>query len=202
MAGVHGRPCSGTVGTMTFRLPAALQQPDDDAALALLTRYFGRPYLAIGCAEGANFDTWVPGSDPDRFTSDDLIAIKFLSVEAPPAAVRTLLRDGSEQFSRLLVDLGPDRDLVDEQQPLSGAWPGWRLMGSFARFLESLRQPPPSCSPANDPDCGRSGTASSRASPTRSRCNGNRCARPFALTTAPFMTDYCDYETRQVYLNR
>ncbi|MGW3895701.1 DUF6308 family protein [Micromonospora profundi] len=113
---------------MTFRLPNALQQSDDAAAIALLKRYYGDPYLGTGCAEGAHFDTWATDSDPMRFTADDLIAIKFLSVEAPRTAVRALLRDRSDEFSKLLVDLGPDRDLANEDDILDADWAGWPIM--------------------------------------------------------------------------
>ncbi|RAO63878.1 DUF6308 family protein [Micromonospora saelicesensis] len=113
---------------MTFRLPQALQESDDADAIALLKRYYGDPYLGIGCADGAYFDTWATDSDPMRFTADDLIAIKFLSVEAPKTAVRALLRDRSGEFSQLLVDLGPDRDLANEDKPFGHTWAGWRIM--------------------------------------------------------------------------
>ncbi|GAA2341321.1 DUF6308 family protein [Dactylosporangium salmoneum] len=113
---------------MTWRLPDALQTADDNAAVGLLTRYFGRPYLSPGCADGAYFDSWATESDPFRFTADDLIAIKFLSVEAPKTAVRELLRDRADEFSNLLINLGTDRDLACEQQPLDDGWAGWPLM--------------------------------------------------------------------------
>ncbi|MEU5785304.1 DUF6308 family protein [Micromonospora lupini] len=113
---------------MTFRLPEALQKSDDADAIALLKRYYGVPYLGAGCADGAHFDTWATNSDPMRFTADDLVAIKFLSVEAPKTAVRALLRDRSAKFSALLVDLGPDRDLVYEDELLDSTWAGWQMM--------------------------------------------------------------------------
>ncbi|MGC5379339.1 DUF6308 family protein [Micromonospora sp. DT68] len=113
---------------MTFRLPDALQTSDDTAAITLLKRYYGVPYLGPGCADGAYFDTWATASDPMRFTADDLIAIKFLSVEVPKTAVRALLRDRSDEFSGLLVDLGSDRDLANEDNSLAPTWAGWRIM--------------------------------------------------------------------------
>jgi hypothetical protein len=119
---------------MTFRLPDALQTPDDRAAISVLTRYFGQPYLSPGCADGAYFDTWTLESDPFRFTADDLIAIKFLSVEAPKTAVRELLRERSDEFTTLLADLGADRDLADEAKPLEAGWPGWRLMDDLRKI--------------------------------------------------------------------
>ncbi|MGA3486707.1 DUF6308 family protein [Micromonosporaceae bacterium DT55] len=112
---------------MTFRLPEALQTSDDATAIALLRRYYGAPYLGAGCADGAHFDTWATDSDPMRFTADDLLAVKFLSVEAPKTAVRALLRDRADEFAALLMELGPDRDLADEDKPLDNSWPGWRL---------------------------------------------------------------------------
>jgi hypothetical protein len=113
---------------MTFRLPVALSQSDDDAALDLLRRYFGRPYLSRGCADGAYFDGWAAGGDPMCFTADDLLAVKFLSVEAPKSAVRELLRDRKDVFAKLLTAVGPDRDLVDEAEPLTDGWLGWGRM--------------------------------------------------------------------------
>lgn len=116
---------------VTFRLPEALQTSDDAAAIALLKRYYGDPHLSIGCADGAHFDTWATGSDPMHFTADDLIAIKFLSVEAPKTAVRALLRDRADEFSGLLVDLGPDRDLTNEDKLPGHTWAGWRIMDAL-----------------------------------------------------------------------
>jgi len=121
-----GRP--GTFRITTFQLPEALHTPDDEKAVGLLRRYFGEPYLSPGCAEGAYFDTWTPDTDPFRFTADDLIAIKFLSVDVPTTAVRELLRDRADEFTKLLVELGPDRDLAYEHGPLDDEWPGCRLM--------------------------------------------------------------------------
>ena len=118
---------------MTFRLPEALQDPDDAAALKLLWRYFGRPYLGPGCADGAYFDTWAPETDPFRFTADDLLAVKFLSIEVPKPAVRALLRDRADEFAELLRELEPDRDLADEG-PLPDKWVGWTLMTELCRI--------------------------------------------------------------------
>jgi hypothetical protein len=114
--------------TMDLRLPLALQASDDDAARSLLRRYFGSPYRGPRSAVGAEFDAWAPGGDPNRFEADDLLAITFLSVRVPTEAVRKLLRDRADEFSGLLVELGPDRDLADEPEPLVDSWVGWELM--------------------------------------------------------------------------
>ncbi|GIJ51652.1 hypothetical protein Val02_85380 [Virgisporangium aliadipatigenens] len=113
---------------MGFRLPEALQKPDDTPAIDLLLRYYGRPYLSAGCATGAYFDTWTAESDPTRFTAEDLVAVTFLSVQVPPMAALRLLRDRSEEFTVMLAALGPDRDLAHEAEPLADDWAGWTLM--------------------------------------------------------------------------
>jgi hypothetical protein len=67
-----------------FQLPEALQTDEDRSALTLLGRYFG----ADGPAYiGADFDTWdasgTRADDHDRFTSDDVVSLSFLSVPVP-----------------------------------------------------------------------------------------------------------------------
>lgn len=114
---------------MSFRLPQALQTDDNGPALHLLHRYFG----ASGPAYlGAEFDTWGKPDDvdpePDRFTADDVVALSFLSVPVGGLAARQLLRDRAGQFTQLLTELGADRELADEAEPLDGDWVGWRLM--------------------------------------------------------------------------
>lgn len=118
---------------MTFRLPTALSDPEDDTvALGLLRRYYGEVFCGQGSATGAAFDTWdstgTRQADADRFTADDLIAVTFLSVDTPAPAAKALLRDRADQFSAFLVEIGPDRDLVNEDDPLLDHWVGWRLM--------------------------------------------------------------------------
>jgi hypothetical protein len=77
-------------------------------------------------------------SDANRFTADDLVAVTFLSVDIPRIRRRELLRDRTDEFTRLLVALGPDRDLVDERDPLHDSWPGWDLMHAL-RGLPGVR---------------------------------------------------------------
>ena len=119
---------------MAMTLPRALQDPDDTAALRLLHRYYGGEGVTTPHG-GAAFDTWdstgTRARDADRFTADDVIAVTFLSVTVPPTAARRLLVDDTEQFTQLLRDLGPDRDLVDLDTPLVDDWVGWSLMGAL-----------------------------------------------------------------------
>ncbi|MFF5075817.1 DUF6308 family protein [Actinoplanes sp. NPDC000266] len=113
-------------------VPDALSTPDDQPAVALLRRYFGDPLTGGGAAVGAAFDDWDSTgariADADRFTADDLVAVTLLSVRVQPGAAVVLLRDRAAEFGGLLTELGPDRDLVDEEEPLTGdGWAGWRL---------------------------------------------------------------------------
>ena len=105
---------------MTYRLPTTVSERDDARAVAYLERYFGRPYT------GAHFDEW-PERAPDRFTADDLVAVSFLSVFVPPMAARELLLTAADRFADLLAAIGPDRDLVEEVDPVGPEWPAWRL---------------------------------------------------------------------------
>lgn len=79
----------------TLRLPATLATGSDAAAVAALTKYYGRPYLGEGAYVGAQFDSWSSTGDrageADRFTADDLVAVTFLSVQIPPTAARAIL---------------------------------------------------------------------------------------------------------------
>lgn len=116
---------------MTFHLPEALAVPDDDQALRLIHSYYGWPDGSGEPATGALFDGWDSAGtrdrDSDRFTADDLVAITFLSVSVPGRTARDLLRDRADALSALLAEVGPDRDLVDEPDPLTPCWPAWRL---------------------------------------------------------------------------
>ena len=49
-------------------------------------------------------------------------------MNATADAARALPRDRPDEFAKLLVAVGPVRDLAGEQQPLGASWPGWHLM--------------------------------------------------------------------------
>jgi Family of unknown function (DUF6308) len=120
---------------VSFRLPVALHGQDNDAALALLGRYYGPVFGAPLFYGGAAFDTWdstgTRAADVDRFTADDLVAITFLSVEASANAAHALLHSRRGEFSDLLIAVGPDRDLVDEPEPFGEGSPQWGLMAAL-----------------------------------------------------------------------
>ncbi|MEV8517460.1 DUF6308 family protein [Dactylosporangium sp. NPDC051484] len=121
---------------MTWQLPEALQPNDDERAVALLRAYYrrdgGRP---LGVAyTGARFDDWdstgTRARDTDRFTADDLVALRFLSIKVTAETVGALLCDRAEEFNDLLKHIGPDHDLADlPDSELAGGsqWPAWRL---------------------------------------------------------------------------
>ncbi|UWP83093.1 DUF6308 family protein [Dactylosporangium fulvum] len=121
---------------MTWRLPDALQPNDDDRAVALLRAYYrrdeGRP---LGVAyTGARFDCWdstgTRARDTDRFTADDLVALRFLSIKVTADTVGALLCDRADEFNDLLEQVGQDRDLADlPDTELAGGsqWPAWWL---------------------------------------------------------------------------
>lgn len=115
-----------------MRLPQALTQEDNTAALDLLHCYYGKgPHAHHRPFTGAWFDSWdstgTRAQDVDRFTADDLVAVSFLSVDIPALAAKALLDVESDAFSLLLAELGPDRDLAEETDPWSNNWAGWRL---------------------------------------------------------------------------
>ncbi len=109
---------------MTYRLPTALAD-DDSRAVTYLRTYYG---LDGGPAyTGSYFDAWGPTQDSDRFTAEDVVAVSFLSVFVPPMAAHRLLVTEADRYAELLHSLGPDRDLVDEDEPIDASWPARRL---------------------------------------------------------------------------
>ncbi|WP_244427462.1 DUF6308 family protein [Gordonia amarae] len=121
---------TGHDGEQAMQIPHALQSDDPTRAKNVLQAYFGDPYLHDGFT-GASFDSWdslgTRDADANVFTADDLIAVTLLSVNAGPRAAQALLRDRRAEFSPLLAEIGPDRDLADEPGPITPAWPAWRL---------------------------------------------------------------------------
>ncbi|MFF3228784.1 DUF6308 family protein [Nocardia suismassiliense] len=99
---------------------------------------FRQPYLQGECFAGAYFDNWARRSDEaNRFTADDLVAVTFLSVRVPPLAARALLDTHADRYAALLAQIGPDRDLADEPQAPTPAWPAWQF-GDELRALPRI----------------------------------------------------------------
>ncbi|WP_298992778.1 DUF6308 family protein [uncultured Pseudokineococcus sp.] len=118
-----------------MKLPAALQTDDDNAALALLQRYYGATLDGHSGFTGSAFDTWDPSgtraASADVFTSDDVTAASLLSVQVRGRAAHELLVRRAAEFSDLLVEVGPDRDLVDVDEEILSPWPGSRLLAAL-----------------------------------------------------------------------
>ncbi|MFH5212252.1 DUF6308 family protein [Antrihabitans sp. NCIMB 15449] len=117
---------------MLLTLPSTLQTSDDGSAIDSLRRYYGHPYLDEGrCYVGAYYDSWdthkSTADDSDRFTADDLIAVTFLSVNVKPLAARQILATHADRYTDLLAQIGPDRNLTDESDTPTPAWPAWQL---------------------------------------------------------------------------
>jgi hypothetical protein len=118
---------------MAFQLPRSLQTPDNQDALRYLRSYYEvRPVTPLGMRNtGARFDSWdstgTRDADANRFTSDDLVAVTFLSVAVPPRSAWELLCGRPDDFSHLLAQI-PDRDLAEvSPDEIGPGWPAWRL---------------------------------------------------------------------------
>jgi hypothetical protein len=112
----------------TFTVPQALLPGNKATAVALLRGYFDiDAFHAGGGFTGALFDTWDPtrtrAAFPDTFTADDLQAVAFLSADIGVRAAVELLDRQRARFETLLQAVGPDRDLVDEGEPITHSWP-------------------------------------------------------------------------------
>lgn len=115
-----------------LQLPRLLRSADDSRAIDVLTKYYSLgAYAGPKYYTGAYFDTWdsagTRARDADRFTADDMVAVSLLSVSVPAAAAISLLDTEAGKFADLLIQLGPDRDLVTETSPWSDDWAGWQL---------------------------------------------------------------------------
>lgn len=120
------------VEQMSIRLPRVLRDGDDAAAVDVLQEYFTRPLRKTGYLRtGALWDSWDPsgdrGRDADAFTAEDLVAVTLLAVQVPPQGAFFLLGESNASLNALLADVGPDRDLAGEADPLTPESPVWRL---------------------------------------------------------------------------
>lgn len=112
---------------MTFRLPTGLRDHDDKRCVSALQRYFhgepGRePFL------GRHFDTWGTRVD-NAYTSDDVVAVAFLSINVPSEAVTQLVADPPAALTDALAHSDcADRDLVEvDVEAITPAWAPWKL---------------------------------------------------------------------------
>ncbi|ELB91867.1 DUF6308 family protein [Rhodococcus opacus] len=117
---------------MTLRLPTTLATDSDAAAIAALTKYYGRPYLGDDAYVGAQFDSWSSTGDrageADRFTADDLVAAGVPVRAGPPdgGAGDPRHRDGGAERPSD-GDRPGSGPWFDEPAPLAPGWPAWDL---------------------------------------------------------------------------
>lgn len=115
-----------------IRLPKVLREGDDAAAVDILQEYFTRSVVKTGhIRTGARWDAWDPtgrrAADADVFTTDDLVAVTFLSVQIPAQGAWLLLGEHRDELARLLAAVGPDRDLVEEHDAITPESPVGQL---------------------------------------------------------------------------
>lgn len=115
---------------MTHQLPIALRDHDSARSLRALTRYYhgdgSRPSFT-----GRHFDTW-PQPDLYRFTSEDIVAVTFLSVDVPANLVPDLVQDPTGRLSDLLRDCPEDLTLAEvSPETIVPEWAPWRLWGEL-----------------------------------------------------------------------
>ncbi|MFD1814467.1 DUF6308 family protein [Rhodococcus gannanensis] len=117
---------------VALRLPKVLRDEDDDAAVDVLQEYFTRKLVKTGYLRtGALWDTFDPSGrrdiDRDVVTADDLVAVTLLSVKIPAQGALILLGDKSAELTSLLREVGEDRDLAVESDPITDESPMVRL---------------------------------------------------------------------------
>ncbi|MGW4481038.1 DUF6308 family protein [Rhodococcus triatomae] len=124
---------------VTVRLPKVLRGEDDAAAVDVLHEYFTRRLVKTGYLRtGALWDTFDPSgrreADRDVVTADDLVAVTLLSVKIPAQGALILLGDKRAELSSLLREVGEDRDLAGESDPLTEESPVSRLEAALTEI--------------------------------------------------------------------
>ncbi|MET3960607.1 hypothetical protein ABIE44_000541 [Marmoricola sp. OAE513] len=114
-----------------MKLPECLLPGAEERAVQVLRAYY-RPHQGARGYTGALFDGFDPNAsrtaNANCFTSDDLIAVTFLSVDVPPLAAHEILVNQRARFSALLDHLKPDLDFADVPDVSEDAfWPAWDL---------------------------------------------------------------------------
>ena len=111
-----------------MQLPEAVTSAHEPDAVALLRRYYQEVEPGFS---GRHFDGWDPAGrrsdDKNRFTSDDLVAVTFLSLAVPPRGAYRVLVTQRDELNALLAQV-PDVDLADVPEGvIDEQWPAWRL---------------------------------------------------------------------------
>ena len=79
---------------------------------------------------GSSFER-LRGTDHNRISADDIVAVSMLSVEIPPSVSRWILGEGSEAISTSLRQIQPELTISSPDANLSknsDAWQLWKLL--------------------------------------------------------------------------
>lgn len=123
-----------------MKLPDILSDERIDAAAKLVDDYYNETFSSGQPRAGSRFDSWAGGGDApeteNTFTANDLLAVSFLGVDVPGAAIIGLLDTYSERAEGLLAEIPTDVDLGDVDSgdlddllgEGSAAWKLWDLV--------------------------------------------------------------------------
>ncbi|NCD18860.1 MAG: hypothetical protein EOL89_02585 [Actinobacteria bacterium] len=121
-----------TVPYEGIHLTPSLQDGREDRAVRVLRHYY-RPLRGTKSGfTGGAWDTFDPAGNRtamvNTFTAEDIVSAALLSARIHGRPAVELLDRRRAEFERLLTDLGPDRDFVDEPsvEP-AGFAPAWKL---------------------------------------------------------------------------
>jgi len=98
-----------------------------DSAVRALRSYYSQGHHYTGSA----FDELITSSDPNKFTSQDLIAVSMLSVNVPPRASLGLLGGAGDELLAAIptaASLWSNPELLDRD---GHAWRLWDLVKSY-----------------------------------------------------------------------
>ena len=119
-----------------MHIPPSLRSDDLSTAISLVGAYYAARFDDFPQRSddppffrGAFFDNCAPNPEDDNhFTPADLLSLPMLSIGLGQyRTVPEVLYYRSERYSALLKDIGPDRDLADESNPLLEDWPAHQL---------------------------------------------------------------------------
>jgi hypothetical protein len=100
-------------------IPDILDEDNIDTAAKLLGTYYRRTTAGLPAYTGSMYSRWGASGDAprdrNRVTSDDLIAVSFLSVDVPGAAAFGILETHADLISDLLAQIPADLDMADVQ---------------------------------------------------------------------------------------
>lgn len=119
-----------------MHIPPSLKSDDLSTAISLVDAYYASRFDDFPRRSDdppffrdAIFDNCAPNPEEDNhFTPADLLSLPMLSIELGQyRTVPEVLYYRNDRYSALFKDIGPDRDLADESDPLPEDWPAHQL---------------------------------------------------------------------------